>query len=46
MRTNRRKMMNSKVDLKVEYVSELDNIEEVLTYDYKSGYPEKLKMEV
>ena len=32
-------MMNSKVDLKVEY-------EEVLTYDYKSGYPEKLKMEV
>ena len=27
-------------------VSELDNIEEVLTYDYKSGYPEKLKMEV
>lgn len=37
-------MMNSKVDLKA--VSELDNIEEVLTYDYKSGYPEKLKMEV
>lgn len=27
-------------------VSELDNIEDVLTYDYKSGYPEKLKMEV
>ena len=27
-------------------ISELDNIEEVLTYDYKSGYPEKLKMEV
>lgn len=27
-------------------VSELDNIEAVLTYDYKSGYPEKLKMEV
>lgn len=27
-------------------VSEMDNIEEVLTYDYKSGYPEKLKMEV
>lgn len=27
-------------------VSELDNIESVLTYDYKSGYPEKLKMEV
>ena len=27
-------------------VSELDNIEEVLTYDYKSGYPEILKMEV
>lgn len=27
-------------------VSELDNIEGVLTYDYKSGYPEKLKMEV
>ena len=27
-------------------VSELDNIEEVLTYDYKSGYPDKLKMEV
>lgn len=27
-------------------VSELDNIECVLTYDYKSGYPEKLKMEV
>lgn len=26
-------------------VSELDNIEAVLTYDYKSGYPEKLKME-
>ena len=27
-------------------VSELDNIEAVLTYDYKAGYPEKLKMEV
>ena len=27
-------------------VSELDNIEAVLTYDYKKGYPEKLKMEV
>lgn len=27
-------------------VSELDNIEAVLTYDYKSGYPNKLKMEV
>lgn len=27
-------------------VSELYNIEAVLTYDYKSGYPEKLKMEV
>lgn len=27
-------------------VSELDNIEAVLTYDYKSGYPEKLKMDV
>lgn len=27
-------------------VSELDNIEAVLTYDYKSCYPEKLKMEV
>ena len=27
-------------------VSELDNIDGVLTYDYKSGYPEKLKMEV
>ena len=27
-------------------VSELDNIEGVLTYDYKSGYPEKLNMEV
>lgn len=27
-------------------VSELGNIEGVLTYDYKSGYPEKLKMEV
>lgn len=27
-------------------VGELDNIEGVLTYDYKSGYPEKLKMEV
>ena len=27
-------------------VSELDNIEGVLTYDYKSGYPDKLKMEV
>lgn len=27
-------------------VNELDNIEAVLTYDYKSGYPDKLKMEV
>lgn len=27
-------------------VSELDNTEGVLTYDYKSGYPDKLKMEV
>ena len=27
-------------------VSELDNIDGVLTYDYKSGYPEKLKMDV
>ena len=27
-------------------ISELDNIEAVLTYDYKSGYPEILKMEV
>lgn len=27
-------------------VSELDNIDGVLTYDYKSGYPEKLNMEV
>lgn len=27
-------------------VSELDNIVCVLTYDYKSGYPDKLKMEV
>lgn len=27
-------------------VSELDNIECVLTYNYKSGYPDKLKMEV
>lgn len=27
-------------------VSELDNIDVVLTYDYKSGYPDKLKMEV
>ena len=27
-------------------VSELDNIDAVLTYDYKSGYPDKLKMEV
>ena len=27
-------------------VIELDNIDGVLTYDYKSGYPEKLKMEV
>ena len=27
-------------------VSELDNIEAVLTYDYKSGYPDKLNMEV
>ena len=27
-------------------VSKLDNIDGVLTYDYKSGYPDKLKMEV
>ena len=27
-------------------VSELDNIDGVLTYDYKSSYPDKLKMEV
>ena len=27
-------------------VSELDNIDGVLTYDYKSGYPDKLKIEV
>lgn len=27
-------------------VSELDNIDGVLTYDYKSGYPDKLKMEL
>lgn len=27
-------------------VSELDNIDGVLTYDYRAGYPEKLKMEV
>ena len=27
-------------------VNKLDNIDGVLTYDYKSGYPEKLKMEV
>lgn len=27
-------------------VSELDNTEAVLTYDYRAGYPEKLKMEV
>ena len=27
-------------------VSELTNIEDVLAYDYKTGYPEKLKMEV
>lgn len=27
-------------------VSELDNNDGVLTYDYKSGYPDKLKMEV
>lgn len=27
-------------------VSELDNIDGVLTYDYKSEYPDKLKMEV
>jgi hypothetical protein len=27
-------------------VSELDNIEGVLTYDYRAGYPDKLKMEV
>ena len=29
-----------------KFVSELNNIEAVLTYDYKSGYPDKLKMEV
>ena len=27
-------------------VSEFDNIDGVLTYDYKSGYPDKLKMDV
>ena len=27
-------------------VNKLDNIEAVLTYDYREGYPEKLKMEV
>lgn len=27
-------------------VSELTNIEDMLAYDYKAGYPEKLKMEV
>ena len=27
-------------------VSSIESIEDVLTYDYKSGYPEKLKMEV
>ena len=27
-------------------VNKLDNIDAVLTYDYKSGYPDKLKMEV
>lgn len=27
-------------------VSELDNIDAVLAYDYRSGYPEKLNMEV
>ena len=27
-------------------VNELGNIEAVLTYDYREGYPEKLKMEV
>lgn len=27
-------------------VAELDNIEAVLTYDYRAGYPEKLTMEV
>lgn len=27
-------------------VSELNNVEGILTYNYKSGYPEKLKMEV
>lgn len=27
-------------------VSELDNIEGVMTYDYRAGYPDKLKMEV
>lgn len=27
-------------------VSSIESIEDVLTYDYKSGYPDKLKMEV
>ncbi len=27
-------------------VSELESIEDVLTYDFKTGYPDKLKMEV
>ena len=27
-------------------VNKLDNIDAVLTYDYREGYPEKLKMEV
>lgn len=27
-------------------VSSIESIEDILTYDYKSGYPEKLKMEV
>ena len=29
-----------------EAVNKLDNIDAVLTYDYREGYPEKLKMEV
>ena len=33
-------------DKAIQLLSALDNIEAVLTYDYKSGYPEKLKMEV
>lgn len=27
-------------------VSSIESVEDILTYDYKSGYPEKLKMEV